>query len=139
MTILITLYQSESGLQEQITNTKQSYLRHTLDLLRQIYTLSYLLILSRICILTNQLREEKQTWCQHHPFQISQNFIGMKLAVLLLGSCNYCCTKSKPQGGGWSVSSIFRQHAASIYGFVRFVRFVRQKKKFRPLLSKVGG
>ena len=33
---------------------------------------------------------------------------------------------------------IFRQHAASIYGFVsQFVSL--SKKKFRPLLSKVGG
>ena len=33
---------------------------------------------------------------------------------------------------------IFRQHAASIFGFVRQFRFVCQKK-CRPLLSKVGG
>ena len=40
-------------------------------------------------------------------------------------------------------AGIFRQHAASIYGFVRFVLFVSfrlfRQKKFRPLLSKVGG
>ena len=36
-----------------------------------------------------------------------------------------------------SDNCIFRQHAASIYGFVRFVS--PSKKKFRPLLSKVGG
>ena len=41
--------------------------------------------------------------------------------------------------GRGAVWNIFRQHAASIYGFVRScVSFVRQKK-FRPLLSKVGG
>ena len=36
---------------------------------------------------------------------------------------------------------IFRQYAASIYGFVRFVFFVlcACQKYFRPLLSKVGG
>ena len=33
---------------------------------------------------------------------------------------------------------IFRQHAASIYGFVRFVS-QSVKKKFKSLLSKVGG
>ena len=35
--------------------------------------------------------------------------------------------------------ALFRQHAASIYGFVRsLVCFILSKKKFRPLLSKVG-
>ena len=34
---------------------------------------------------------------------------------------------------------IFRQHAASIYGVVRVLVLFCQKKKFRPLLSKVGG
>ena len=34
----------------------------------------------------------------------------------------------------------FRQHAASIYGFFRqSVSLVCREKKFRPLLSKVGG
>ena len=40
-------------------------------------------------------------------------------------------------GGGVVCKVIFRQHAASIYGFVRFVS--SRQKKFRPLLSKVGG
>ena len=38
------------------------------------------------------------------------------------------------------IVGVFRQHAASIYGFVRqLVAFHSSKKKFRTLLSKVGG
>ena len=52
-----------------------------------------------------------------------------------------CCDVELEQGNKFCVkkSLNFRQHAASIYGFL--CQFVRQcvKKKFGPLLSKVGG
>ena len=37
------------------------------------------------------------------------------------------------------INHVFRQHAASIYGFVHQFVSLFVKKKFRPLLSKVGG
>ena len=45
--------------------------------------------------------------------------------------------RDRGRGGGLAVYNIFRQHAASTYGFVRFVSSV--KKNVKPLLSKVGG